>query len=440
MLNYGLQACLLRLRNLGSGEKSTFLHSSPRRNLVCSLLKRKQAPTMTEGGFSIICTTQCMVDHAEDDFQSDNNDLSSVILPTLVPSLHAVEQQHPAPTSMADADDVWNFFGLRLQDDAVEEHADDFDGEIFVYRRRGAPRRVTDARIDKSADEIEDDAFEYCKRLVQVETHDGLRRVGKWAFRYCKSLQWINLKSAVDIGKEAFFWCENLESVEFGDRLETIGHSAFQCCNSLKHLKLPSIITIGHYAFGSCRSLTDVELSERLELIGRSAFWHCKRLLSIAIPLKRDLFEYDDEFQRHCQFDDCEQLETVDLVGGAHKTVASLHMESWRTEMITEINRINQVLPNTPAASEKGDAIQQWMESLLDKMDRYKAEHCRYVKEGINLLELALWKAKLCQKEDSSVEGSRKKAVVDESVRKEKRITCGADIVIKNVLPFLQLE
>ncbi len=236
-------------------------------------------------------------------------------------------------------------------------------------------------------------------------------------------------------------WCENLESVEFGDRLETIGSHAFSGC-SLSHLKLPSITTIGDYAFGSCKHLTDVELSERLETIGRSAFWSCGRLQRIAIPLKRDLFVFCDDFQRHCQFDDCEQLETVDLVGGAHKTVASLHLESWRAEMSTEINRINQVLPNTPAACEKGDAIQQWMNSVIDKMDHYKAEHCRFVKEGINLLELALWKANLEEKEADRLErvGGRLTRGIRKRVRKEISVTSGADIVIKNVLPFLKLN
>jgi len=131
----------------------------------------------------------------------------------------------------------------------------------------------------------------------------------------------------------------------------------------------------------------------------------------------------------------------VDLVGEAHtKTISSLHMGSWRTEMIARINRINQVLPDT-GQREKSGVIKHWMDTFLDKMDRYKAEHCRYVKEAITLLELALWKAKLDEKEDTFAEGRTKKAKIDaESARKEKRITCGADIVIKNVLPFLQLE
>jgi len=73
--------------------------------------------------------------------------------------------------------------------------------------------------------------------------------------------------------------------------------------------------------------------------------------------------------------------------------------------MIAEINRINQVLPNTPA-DDKAEAIRQWIGSTLDKMDHYKTEHCRYVEEAVTLplLELALWKAKLGEKEEKSEE------------------------------------
>ena len=186
--------------------------------------------------------------------------------------------------------------------------------------------------------------------------------------------------------------------------------------------------------------MTDVEFSERLETIGTGAFQFCSRLKRIAIPPKRDLFEFSETIQYYNQFDGCRQLLTVDLVGGIHKTVASLHKESWRVEMTAKINRINQVLPNT-AANEKTREIQLWMEVVIDKMDHYKSEHHRYVKEGITLLDLALWKAKLYEKEDLSVEGQAKKARVDcASTRKEGRVTSGADVVIKNVLPFLQLE
>ena len=324
----------------------------------------------------------------------------------------------------------------------MADHADDGgDGDIFIYRGGRAPQHVTHARIDRSIEEIEENAFLRCERLVQVDTHDGLKKIRKGAFFRCYPLGWINLKSVVEIEEDAFYMCTNLADVEFGDRLETVRGSAFIGC-SLRHLKLPSIVTIGSCAFMNCDRLIDIELSERLETIGRSAFTGCKRLQRISIPLKRDLFVLDDRFHKYNQFAVCEELSTVDLLVGIHETIASFHMRSWRTEMIAEINRINQVLPNT--VTRKAGVIRQWMEVVIDKMDHYKAEHCMYVKEGITFLELALWKAKLGEKdnkEDSSVERQTKKAKVDsESTRKEKRITCGADMVIKNVLPFLKLE
>jgi len=59
------------------------------------------------------------------------------------------------------------------------------------------------------------------------------------------------------------------------------------------------------------------------------------------MPLKDDMIGVD-------VFGFCPELTTVDLVGGIHdKTIASLHLESWRNEKREEIDRINQVLPNT---------------------------------------------------------------------------------------------
>jgi len=57
------------------------------------------------------------------------------------------------------------------------------------------------------------------------------------------------------------------------------------------------------------------------------------------------------------------------------------------------------------------------------------------------LLELALWKAKLDESQDERPLGNAKKAKIDvKAARQEQRITSGANIVIKNVLPFLKLE
>jgi hypothetical protein len=76
-------------------------------------------------------------------------------------------------------------------------------------------------------------------------------------------------------------------------------------------------------------------------------------------------------------------------------------------------------------------------------MEHYKAEHFALLKEDMTQLELAVWKAKLDEKEEESGSLDRtaaNKTKIDmESVRKKRRITSGADIIISNVLPFLQL-
>eukprot|EP00984_Skeletonema_dohrnii_P017301 scaffold7856_cov72-Skeletonema_dohrnii-CCMP3373.AAC.5 len=319
----------------------------------------------------------------------------------------------------------------------------DGDRGIFIYMggEQVVPEDVTHVRIDKSVEVIEDNAFNGCWDLEQVDTHDGIRKVGMSAFHKCVSLRSIVLRSAVEIDDMAFLGCENLTDVKFGDKLETIGKWAFDECTSLVHLKLPFIITVKSGAFKYCKALTSIELSVRLETIELNAFYGCERLRHIAIPLKRDLFLFDPRRHKYTQFGDCDLLTTVDLVGGTHnKTLSSLHMESWRTEMIEEINRINQVLPNIDR-QRKTAAIKEWMVSVIDKMGHYKAEHHRYVKEAVTLLELALWKAKLDEKDENGAAGRSKKVKLDaESARKEKRVTCGADTVIRNVLPFLKLE
>ena len=75
-------------------------------------------------------------------------------------------------------------------------------------------------------------------------------------------------------------------------------------------------------------------------------------------------------------------------------------------------------------------------------MEHYKTEHRLLVKEATTLLELALWKANLDETESGvpSQEGVRVTRRQVKRARKERYITSGAGIIIKNVLPFLELD
>ena len=178
--------------------------------------------------------------------------------------------------------------------------------------------------------------------------------------------------------------------------------------------------------------MTDLEFGKSLETIEEYAFNNCHKLKQIAMPLKSDMIE-DDAFYG------CPKLTTVDLVGGIHNTTASLHLEEWRNEMKGEINRINQVLRDT-MRKDPTPIGRYWIRSVISQFDHYKAEHKALLKEATTLLELALWKAKIEEKEDHG-EVKPKRAKIDiQSKRNERRITSGANIVIKNVLPFLELK
>lgn len=192
-----------------------------------------------------------------------------------------------------------------------------------------------------------------------------------------------------------------------------------------------------------CDALTDVTFGSKLERIGRIAFGKCTSLERITIPLKYDIISADDISQA------CENLNQVNLVEGeVHAIIAALHLEEWRNDMKQEIDSINQILSNTPAGDhdddigEKAQAIRTWIRSVLGKIDHYKAEHQSLMNEATTLLELALWKVNLDDNNGgrSVREGVRTTRGSLKRARRELCVTSGASIVIKNVLPFLQLK
>ena len=321
------------------------------------------------------------------------------------------------------------------------DHAEDGDNDnVFVYMGGFVPLHLRDTithiRIHKSVKIIQTfGAFLECGRLVSIEMHDGLEVIGQYAFRGCTSLRGIKLSGVRVIEERAFYECTALEDVEFGNKLETIGTTAF-ADTALRRIKLLKVMVIGDFAFANCQKLTEVELSEDLETIGYWAFSNCPSLRRIAMPLKDDLFGEG-------VFDQCGDLSQVDIIGGIHKTISSLLLDSWRSEVKNEIDHINQLLPNTDSF-DKTAAIRRWMVTVMRRITHYKSEHYTLLKEFTTLLELALWKAKLDESQDERDLGRdqpAKKAKIDmKAARQEQRITSGANIVIKNVLPFLKLE
>ena len=209
--------------------------------------------------------------------------------------------------------------------------------------------------------------------------------------------------------------------------------------------------SVGVVAHAHLLLMRQVEFSEDLETVGEEALAYCPRLIRVAIPLLRDYMVAVDVFRG------CDALSQVDLIGGIRKTISSLLIESWKDDVNDIIDFFNQSLPTCPV-SLKTEKFLFWIERIFQKIEHYKAEHYALLKEAISLLELALWKANLIKNDKEEGEHSAKKAkIADEcgdtsaksagiwkegksevdATRRAAHVMCGADIIIKNVLPFL---
>eukprot|EP00984_Skeletonema_dohrnii_P006330 scaffold2262_cov107-Skeletonema_dohrnii-CCMP3373.AAC.9 len=283
------------------------------------------------------------------------------------------------------------------------------DGWYTFTGREGEviPPGVTRVRIHESLTVIPARALRGNRHIEEVEFHDNVKTVEEEAFRNCPSLRRVIMRGVEVVERRAFSNCEALAYVEC-DKLETIERSAFYGCESLGSINLPSTKVIGGTVFNYCTALTNIKFSDKLEsIIGREAFYCCTSLERIAIPLKDGIITENDTFQG------CENLKHVDLVegGGVHETIAALLLEDWKNDVNEEINSINQILSNAPAGDDFNDvggkarAIRRWIRSVLRKIIQYKAQYQSFLEEAATTLQVAL----------------------------------PQDIVIKNVLPFLEL-
>ncbi|KAK1737837.1 hypothetical protein QTG54_011609 [Skeletonema marinoi] len=246
--------------------------------------------------------------------------------------------------------------------------------------------------------------------IIEVICDVTVKEVGEGALKWCQSLRRVIMPGVEVIERGAFNCCVNLTDVECG-KLEIIKDSAFTQCTSLGSISLPSAKIVEREAFFNCKALTDATFSSELERIEMGAFVNCRSLERIIIPLKDGIVTADDTFRG------CDNLKQVDLVQGpVHETIAALLLEEWGNDMYEEIDSINQILPTAPGGVSyyeishhddggKARAIRTWIRSVLRKIIHYKAEHQRIVDEAATYLQLALPR----------------------------------DIVIKNVLPFLEL-
>jgi demethoxyubiquinone hydroxylase (CLK1/Coq7/Cat5 family) len=78
------------------------------------------------------------------------------------------------------------------------------------------------------------------------------------------------------------------------------------------------------------------------------------------------------------------------------------------------------------------------LRSIRNKLAHFEDELTK-LKEATTMLELELWKMKMNENghQDRATESQKKMKADESNVRSQNRVTCGADVVIGHVLPFL---
>ena len=138
---------------------------------------------------------------------------------------------------------------------------------------------------------VEDGVFEN-SNVKSVTISDGIRIIGKRAFKDCGELNTVILNDDIDkICAFAFLNCVSLEEVDLsGTRVETIFSRAFENCAGLKSVLFPDTLTrIEKRAFYGCESLVSATLPKNLEELESEAFSGCLVLEKVSVPTNLNL-------------------------------------------------------------------------------------------------------------------------------------------------------
>ena len=245
-----------------------------------------------------------------------------------------------------------------------------------IEKTEDVPRDVKVIRVDSSVTEIEENTFQGCEYLKKVVFKEGLRKIGKYSFYNCKSLESITFPSTVtEIDYVAFCGCDNLKDVVLNEGMREIAARVFHDCSSLEHIALPSTVTeIGRYTFFNCQRLREVELHEGIQMIGPEAFKNCSSLETFKFPNLSTRLETIIHARKYVDIED-----KIDSIRG----------------LVVE-RRGNELF-----VSDVESVTQRWRASkgTLDQIDRLLTYY--ELREATTLLELAMWKSKMDQAEEN---------------------------------------
>ncbi len=204
---------------------------------------------------------------------------------------------------------------VRIDDDAFQGCTKITEVDLPEYLREIGDSAfegctaLTKIRMDDNVREIEKNAFKGCTKLESVYFSDDVKAIPESAFEGCSSLTTVNMadRGITSIGKNAFRGCTSLRNFDFPRTVTSIGDNAFYECSSLDDVTIPGgVTTISEASFYSCDGLTDLYIESGVQIIESEAFAECSSLTELNLPSSVKTIDHD-------AFLNCSSLEDLDL-------------------------------------------------------------------------------------------------------------------------------
>ena len=116
--------------------------------------------------------------------------------------------------------------------------------------------------------------------LVNIQL-DTAKKIGAYAFAYCRQLKQVGLNDTLtEIPEYAFAGCISLETIDLS-KVQTIGQYAFMEGERLAAVDLSAAQSIGEYAFVNSKELTLVKLNPNGVDLNEAVFAYCGQLSTV---------------------------------------------------------------------------------------------------------------------------------------------------------------
>jgi len=152
-------------------------------------------------------------------------------------------------------------------------------------------REVTHVTAADGVTEILRCAFEGCKGLTNLSFLEGsaITTVGEWAFGRSGIITLQGMERVRKIGSYAFAYCKDLRTIEGLGCCEEMGDACFAWCILLQSMKgwPASMTVIPEGCFHCCTGMTAVDCDlSHVTSIGGNAFYGCTSLLPPSLSKK----------------------------------------------------------------------------------------------------------------------------------------------------------